>query len=229
MSLVAGDVDQIESRHTRARRPSPPSESGRSAGAPDLGFVDLVHESSTGPSVSTSSAEPLPPEPMPPARRLVFSRSSYRGLLRQPRATPAPSADQVTLEQAAAILGCDVAATRQLVTTTTTRHGDLCRDDALTRSAVEDLATEVYSWRLHLDAPDVYWVTGQRAARILGVSRARLGQLAAESRVPFVRHQDGTRLYRRHQLEILAANGTLRPAAGDTYSAGPSIRVTDEV
>jgi hypothetical protein len=89
-------------------------------------------------------------------------------------------------------------------------HGNPSGDGDLLRASVETLATEVYSWRLHTDDELPYWVTGQRAADILGVSRARLSQLAVEHRVPFVRHQDGTRLYRREQLEIIASSGSHR-------------------
>jgi hypothetical protein len=44
-----------------------------------------------------------------------------------------------------------------------------------------------------------------RKPHVLGVSRARLGQLADEDRVAFVRHRDGMRLYRRGQFEIVAS------------------------
>lgn len=72
------------------------------------------------------------------------------------------------------------------------------------------LATEVYAWRAHIDDASSYWVTGERAAAVLGDSRARLNQLATARRVPFVRHQDGTRLYRRAQLELIASSGNLQ-------------------
>jgi hypothetical protein len=85
-------------------------------------------------------------------------------------------------------------------------------DGMLDRETVERLASEVYPWRRRADDPDPYWVTGQRAADLLGVSRSRLGQLADARRVPHVRHQDGTRLYRRAELIALrdsrASNGS---------------------
>jgi hypothetical protein len=71
----------------------------------------------------------------------------------------------------------------------------------LSLADVEALATELYPWQRHLHEPDTYWVVGQDAAAIVGVSKARLTQLAEMYRVPFVRHRDGTRMYRRAQLE----------------------------
>ncbi len=41
-------------------------------------------------------------------------------------------------------------------------------------------------------------------ATILGVNRARLNQIAAKDIIPFEVHADGTRLYRRQQLEVVA-------------------------
>ncbi len=93
---------------------------------------------------------------------------------------------------------------RRLVLTARSPHGHRHDERALPRSDVELPASEVYAWRLHLDDVAPYWLTGQRAADILGISRARLNQLATDNRVPFVRHQDGTRLYRRGQLERIA-------------------------
>jgi hypothetical protein len=135
---------------------------------------------------------------------------SYRGILRQPRVSLRPSTDQVTLSEAAVILGCSISTVRRLVVTALNRMGNPRDDSSLARAAVEALATEVYSWRLHLDDANPYWLTGQRAADTLGLSRARLSQLASDNRIPFVRHQDGTRMYRRGQLEMIASSGSLR-------------------
>ncbi len=140
---------------------------------------------------------------------LALPNASYRGILRQPRPSALPPVDQVSLNEAAVILGCSISTVRSLVLTARGRHGNAEHDDVLMRANVEALATEVYSWRLHLDDPDPYWLTGQRAADTLGLSRARLSQLAADHRIPFVRHQDGTRMYRRRQLEMIASSGSL--------------------
>lgn len=114
--------------------------------------------------------------------------------------------DRVPLDEAALILGCPVETVRQLVSLARMPSGGSSDIDALSRTNVEMLASNVYSWRLHLEDARPYWITGQRAADTLHVSRARLSQLAAENRVPFVRHQDGTRLYRRTELESLASS-----------------------
>jgi hypothetical protein len=76
-------------------------------------------------------------------------------------------------------------------------------DPQLSRVDVERLASEIFSWRRHADDEHPYWVTGRRAADLLGVSRSRLGQLADTHSVPYVRHQDGTRLYRRQDLTAI--------------------------
>ncbi len=55
-----------------------------------------------------------------------------------------------------------------------------------------------------MDDPEPYWLTGQRAADVLGVNRSRLGHLSRADFVPYVVHRDGTRLYRRDLLEVVA-------------------------
>jgi hypothetical protein len=45
---------------------------------------------------------------------------------------------------------------------------------------------------------------GRDAAETLGVGGSRLRQLSDADRLPFVLHRDGTRLYRRDQLEVVA-------------------------
>jgi hypothetical protein len=73
------------------------------------------------------------------------------------------------------------------------------------RAEVEGLAAigGLYPWRKHLHDPSSYWVTGAGAADVLGITTSRLNQLADAHRLPFVRHEDGTRLYRREQLEAM--------------------------
>ena len=61
-----------------------------------------------------------------------------------------------------------------------------------------------FDWRAHLRDPEPYWITGQRAADVLGVNVARLNQLATGGKLPYENHRDGTRLYRREQLEVVA-------------------------
>lgn len=74
----------------------------------------------------------------------------------------------------------------------------------LSRAEAERLALQTYRHRKHVSDPDFYWVTGKRAADILGVNVARLNQLAAKGFLPFEVHADGTRMYRRRQLEVVA-------------------------
>ena len=61
-----------------------------------------------------------------------------------------------------------------------------------------------YRWKLHLDDVEPHWLTGKRAAAVLGVNVTRLNALAARGFVPFAVHSDGTRMYRREQLEVVA-------------------------
>jgi hypothetical protein len=74
----------------------------------------------------------------------------------------------------------------------------------LSRADVEALACHICPWRDHLDDLEPYWVTAKRATRILGVNHTRLNQLAVRGFVPFELHVDGTRLYRRAQLQVVA-------------------------
>src|SRR3954468_5967392 len=74
--------------------------------------------------------------PSPPTRS-----SSYRGILRQPRVYGGATADHVSLNEAAAILGCPISTVRRLVLTGRGRHGNPEPDDVLLRTNVEALAT----------------------------------------------------------------------------------------
>ncbi len=61
-----------------------------------------------------------------------------------------------------------------------------------------------------LEEVDGYWVTGKRAAAVLGVNEARLRVLAGKGFIPFENHADGTRLFRREQLEVVAQSRDAR-------------------
>jgi hypothetical protein len=54
----------------------------------------------------------------------------------------------------------------------------------------------VYRWRDHLDDVDPYWISGNRAATVLGVNSSRLRALSARGFVPYEIGVDGSRLYR---------------------------------
>jgi hypothetical protein len=66
------------------------------------------------------------------------------------------------------------------------------------------LACEVYPWWDHLDDADSCWVTARTARRILGVNHTRLNQLVVRGFILFEMHVDGTRLYRRAELRVVA-------------------------
>ena len=74
----------------------------------------------------------------------------------------------------------------------------------LSRADVEALALQTYKHWRHEEDGDSYWVTGRRAADVLGVNVARLNQLVAKGFLPFEVHVDGTRMYRREQLMTVA-------------------------
>ena len=48
------------------------------------------------------------------------------------------------------------------------------------------------------------WTTSSQAARILGVSRVRLDQLARAGRIPYETDDRGNRRYRRNQIQVVA-------------------------
>ena len=119
------------------------------------------------------------------------------------------SIDGITFKQAAAILGCSTsqvlryAAEGRLSGRDGSRTHRRWEHRWITRRAAEDLALELYDWRKDR-GPHSYWVVGKRAAEILGVNVSRLNQLATRGFLPFVMHSDGTRMYRRKQLEVVA-------------------------
>lgn len=101
------------------------------------------------------------------------------------------------------MLGCLEATVRRYVYSGAIRELASRSKRNLLRADVERLAGEVYDWRKHYDDPRSYWVTDQPAAEILGLSLPALRQLTEAGRIPYVRHRDGTRLYRRRQLETV--------------------------
>ncbi len=117
---------------------------------------------------------------------------------------PGRPIDAVTLDQAARILGCSVTTVRRHIMRGRLIAPERYRHRQLGRADVEHLALQLFRWKRHLKDSDPYWVTGQRAADVLGVNVTRLNQLAARGFVPFATHADGTRLYRREQLEVVS-------------------------
>ena len=111
--------------------------------------------------------------------------------------------DPIVLTEAADILGCSVDTVRRHVDAHRLHEARLSERPVISRGEVETMAGVggLYPWRQHLHDSSSYWVTGARAAGVLGITTGRLNQLADAQRLPFVRHEDGTRLYRRAQLE----------------------------
>ncbi len=112
--------------------------------------------------------------------------------------------DSLTYSEAAAILGCNPSTVRRYPLAGRLPTGERHRHRTLARADVEALALAVYDHRRHRNDPESYWVTSQRAADILGVNVARLNQLVAKGFLPFEVHADGTRMFRRDQLAVVA-------------------------
>ena len=90
----------------------------------------------------------------------------------------------MTLDEAAGILGCSRASVRRLIASGALPPTDRYRHRQLARADVEALALRVYRWKLHLDDVEPYWLTGKRAAAVLGVNVTRLNTLARRGFVP---------------------------------------------
>jgi hypothetical protein len=84
-----------------------------------------------------------------------------------------------------------------------------------TLEALDVAAMEHYQPTAHREDPYSYWLTIAQAAGVLGLSVARLKQLATADRVPYIVHRSGQRLMRRHQLEVIANARDVQVAAGD--------------
>ncbi len=112
--------------------------------------------------------------------------------------------DPMTLDEAASILGCAVNTDRRYVARGVLPATAYYRHRQLARADVEALALQLFRWKRHVHKLDGYWLTGQRAAKVLDVSVAQLNILAGQGLLPFETHADGTRLYRRQQLEVVA-------------------------
>jgi hypothetical protein len=119
-------------------------------------------------------------------------------------------ADRVTVSEAAVILGVEIQQAESLLSGL-----DEEADPRLTRGVVEEVAAQTYDWLAHRHDPAAYWVSGQRAAETLGLTRTELDQLTTSERLPCLLHHDGILLYRRQQLlntrRLRAARGWRRP------------------
>jgi hypothetical protein len=97
--------------------------------------------------------------------------------------------DAITLEQAASMLTLST-----LQVTRLRREGLLIRLHGYPSYSRRDV-------QKFIDDP---WLNGAQAALVLGVSHTRVSQLAAEERIPVHRTASGRRVYRLHQLEVVA-------------------------
>lgn len=120
---------------------------------------------------------------------------------------------RVTAAEAARILGCSRNHVYRLA-----RQGRLPRTGAPQKWAGYNRETvETYSLQqLGARGPSghPYWMSVSEAADILGVTPARVRQLARSGRIPALRH---TRVwvFRRHQLEVVANARDARKFAGE--------------
>jgi len=112
--------------------------------------------------------------------------------------------DPVSISEAAWILGCSRSTVQRMIRDGRLSAGDPYQRGRLSKAEVEKVASMVYPWRRHLHDRWSYWLTGSDAAELLGISVSQLDRAVGAHRVPSVRHRDGTRLFRRSQLERLA-------------------------
>lgn len=68
---------------------------------------------------------------------------------------------------------------------------------------VEELAMRRRPLKALTKAPTSYWVARSGAATTMGLSEARVAQLTAAGKLPYLVHHTGTRLYRRAQVEVI--------------------------
>jgi excisionase family DNA binding protein len=121
-----------------------------------------------------------------------------------------PPAGFVTVAEACRILGCSHLTYRRLTREGRLPQRDGSRHRTLPLPAIEAVAAEVYPWRRHLSDTAAYWVTHEPAARMLNVGLDQVETVLAGERLPFVDHIDGVRMYRRDQVEEVAAARAVR-------------------
>jgi hypothetical protein len=107
-------------------------------------------------------------------------------------------------------LGCSHLTYRRLTRDGRLPPRDETRHRTLPIDAIEAAAAEVYRWRRHLNDANAYWVTDEPAARILKVAIDQVETVLAGERLPFIDHVDGVRMYRRKQVEAVAAARAVR-------------------
>jgi excisionase family DNA binding protein len=122
---------------------------------------------------------------------------------------PRVAADHVSLDQAAHILAMSKRTLVELMDS-----GELPtvrgpgRQGRLLRADVEAHAVALRARRYR--APDSYFVTTAGVAELLGTSRPRVIQLGDKGFLPYLITRNGWRLYRRHQIKVIANSRTAR-------------------
>lgn len=115
-------------------------------------------------------------------------------------ATKTSNPDAITQPEAAEILGVPMSTVKRLIC-----HGVLHRVPgqypSLSKAEVEERAR---------NPQPSEWVTGIEAARILGLAKTRVGQLALKDLLPFEYAVNGRRRYRRSQIEVISRARQIR-------------------
>ena len=107
--------------------------------------------------------------------------------MRKSRAKPA-NPDAITLAEAAEVLGMS-----EVTVTRFRREGLLVTLEGLPSYSRADVQE-------FINNP---WLNGVQAAMILGVSHARVSQLANDEKIPVHLTRSGQRVYRQRQLEVV--------------------------
>ena len=110
----------------------------------------------------------------------------------------------LTAKEAAGILDVTSQTVHKMVCAGIIPKGMKHARGGLDRDAVEQVSLARLPLRRR-PGPHPYWATTREAAEVLGVSRARVRQLADSGRIPAVWREDGHHWYfRRPQLEVVA-------------------------
>ena len=123
-----------------------------------------------------------------------------------------PNPDAIGHSEAAEILGL-----------TTGQIGRLIRDGVLHRVEGQHPTLSRAEVEEHARNPQpTKWVTGTEAARILGLSKTRVGQISNKGLLPFETTASGRRRYRRTQLEVISRARQIR-----WHAVGPPVVDSD--
>lgn len=116
----------------------------------------------------------------------------------------------VTVGEACRILGCTRRTYARLADAGRVPPRDGRRIPRIPRRDIEKLAAQMYSFEAHAGDDTSYWVTSEQAAVILSVELSQVELALSGERVPHLVHQDGTKMFRRHQVEEIAEHRARR-------------------